>query len=416
MKEKVFFKTFGCRTNIYDSELLKSYVRDFELTDDEKSASVVVVNSCTVTNGADSGLKSYLHGLQKDGRRVILTGCAAVSRGEEFLKEGKIFGVLGAGKKAELNEFLKKEQKFYELGDLNFIDKNIVKEYENHTKAFVKIQEGCDYACSYCIIPTVRGKSRSVKEDDLLEQIKILVQNGYVEIVLTGTNIGSYGLKDNTTLGKLLQKIGQIRGLKRVRLGSLEPVQIDESFKEILDESWLERHLHIALQHTSEKMLRIMRRRSHTENDLKLFEFLRDKGFALGSDFIVAHPGESEEIWQEALENFKKFQLTHIHAFIFSPRINTHSATMKNAINGKVAKERLNTLKQIVKENNYAFRKANKRNLELLVEGQKGDFYEAYDQFFNKIRIKSGQDLSKQWILLKDYEVGFEFNEAFWRA
>ncbi|MCR2065488.1 tRNA (N(6)-L-threonylcarbamoyladenosine(37)-C(2))-methylthiotransferase MtaB [Campylobacter helveticus] len=410
--DKVFFKTFGCRTNIYDSELIKSYMKDFKLTTNEKEANVVIINSCTVTNGADSGLKTYINSLKKNNIKVILTGCAAVSRGKELLDSGAIFGVLGASNKAKINDFLKAKTRFYELGDLNFIDKDIVKDYENHTKAFVKIQEGCDFNCSYCIIPSVRGKSRSVKENDLLEQIKILIQNGYTEIVLTGTNIGSYGLKDGTTLGKLLQKIMQIQGLKRIRLGSLEPAQIDASFMEILDENLLEKHLHIALQHTSETILRIMRRRSHTKNDLLLFQTLADKGFALGTDFIVGHPGESEELWQEALKNFKEFKLTHLHAFIFSPRNNTHSATLKNTIKGDVAKERLNTLKNIVQKNNYEFRKAKKAKLEVLVESKKNDFYEGYDQFFNKIKIISSKDLNKMWLNIEDYEIKEEFNET----
>ncbi|MCR2060206.1 tRNA (N(6)-L-threonylcarbamoyladenosine(37)-C(2))-methylthiotransferase MtaB [Campylobacter helveticus] len=410
--DKVFFKTFGCRTNIYDSELIKSYVKDFQLTTNEKEANIVIINSCTVTNGADSGLKTYINSLKKNNIKVILTGCAAVSRGKELLDSGAIFGVLGASNKAKINDFLKAKTRFYELGDLNFIDKDIVKDYENHTKAFVKIQEGCDFNCSYCIIPSVRGKSRSVKENDLLEQIKILIQNGYTEIVLTGTNIGSYGLKDGTTLGKLLQKIMQIQGLKRIRLGSLEPAQIDASFMEILDENLLEKHLHIALQHTSETILRIMRRRSHTKNDLLLFQTLADKGFALGTDFIVGHPGESEELWQEALKNFKEFKLTHLHAFIFSPRNNTHSATLKNTIKGDVAKERLNTLKNIVQKNNYEFRKAKKAKLEVLVESKKNDFYEGYDQFFNKIKIISSKDLNKMWLNIEDYEIKEEFNET----
>ncbi len=138
--------------------------------------------------------------------------------------------MLGASNKDKINEFLGAKTSFYELGNLNFIDKDIVCEYENHTKAFVKIQEGCDFACSYCIIPSVRGKSRSVDEKALLKQVEILGANGYSEIVLTGTNIGSYGLKNGTTLGKLLQKMGQILGIKRIRLGSLEPAQLDESF------------------------------------------------------------------------------------------------------------------------------------------------------------------------------------------
>ncbi len=412
MKEKVFFKTFGCRTNIYDTELLKSYVKDYEIVNDEEKAQIIVVNSCTVTNGADSGIKSYINSMQKKGVRVILTGCGAVSKGKELLDKKQVFGVLGASNKDKINEFLGLKTSFYELGNLNFIDKDIVCEYENHTKAFVKIQEGCDFACSYCIIPSVRGKSRSVDEQALLRQVEILGANGYSEVVLTGTNIGSYGLKNGTTLGKLLQKMGQISGIKRIRLGSLEPAQIDESFLEILDERWMERHLHIALQHISEKMLRIMRRRSHTDNDLKLFHTIASKGYALGTDFIVGHPGETEELWHEALKHFQEFPLTHIHAFIFSPRNNTHSATMKDTINGAVAKERLNTLKAIIENNNYQFRKKVKTPLEILVENQKDGFFEGYDQFFNKIKIKSSKDIAKEWLKLERYEVQEKHNFA----
>lgn len=410
MKKKVFFKTFGCRTNIYDTQLLKTYIKEHEIVQDEMQADVVVINSCTVTNGADSGLRAYINSVKKNGVKVILTGCGAVSKGKDFFDKKEIFGVLGASNKSKINEFISYDKEFYELGNLNFIDTKIVSDYENHTKAFVKIQEGCDFACSYCIIPSVRGKSRSVPQDEIIKQIKILAQNGYSEIVLTGTNIGSYGLKEKTTLGRLLQLIGKIDGIKRIRLGSLEPAQIDESFKEILNETWLEKHLHIALQHTHEKMLRIMRRRSHTENDLALFNELSQKGFALGTDFIVAHPGESEEIWKSALENFKNFNLTHIHAFIFSPRDGTHSASMSERINGEIAKERLNTLKTIVEKNNFEFRKNQKQKLEILVESKKGEFYEGYDQFFNKIRIQTKQDIAKQWLEIEKYDIKHEYN------
>ncbi|MBF7069324.1 tRNA (N(6)-L-threonylcarbamoyladenosine(37)-C(2))-methylthiotransferase MtaB [Campylobacter volucris] len=410
MKKKVFFKTFGCRTNIYDTQLLKTYIKEHEIVQDETQADVVVINSCTVTNGADSGLRAYINSVKKNGVKVILTGCGAVSKGKDFFDKKEIFGVLGASNKNKINEFISYDKEFYELGNLNFIDTKIVSDYKNHTKAFVKIQEGCDFACSYCIIPSVRGKSRSVPQDEIVKQIKILAQNGYSEIVLTGTNIGSYGLKEKTTLGRLLQLIGKIDGIKRIRLGSLEPAQIDESFKEILNETWLERHLHIALQHTHEKMLRIMRRRSHTENDLVLFNELSEKGFALGTDFIVAHPGESEEIWKSALENFKNFNLTHIHAFIFSPRDGTHSASMTERINGEIAKERLNTLKTIVEKNNFEFRKKQKQKLEILVESKKGEFYEGYDQFFNKIKIQTKQDIAKQWLEIEKYDIKYEYN------
>lgn len=409
--QKIFFKTFGCRTNIYDTELLKSYIKDYEITNDEESADIVVINSCTVTNSADSGVRNYINGVKRRGAKVILTGCGAVSKGKELFASG-IFGVLGASKKSDLNELLKQEKPFFELGNLNSVDKNIVTNYENHTKAFIKIQEGCNFNCSYCIIPSVRGRARSMDEAMILKEARILAQNGYNELVLTGTNIGSYGKDTNSSLGKLLANLGKISGIRRIRLGSIEPSQIDESFREILKEEWLERHLHIALQHTSEAMLKIMRRRNNAFSDLELFNELSSLGFALGTDYIVGHPGESEEIWAEAVENFKKFPITHLHAFVYSPRRDTHSATLKSDVSGDVAKSRLKILQGIALQNNENFRKKRNGTLKILVEQKNGDFYEGFDQFYNKAKISSQNDITKEWLEVSEYEIKPDANYA----
>ena len=409
--QKIFFKTFGCRTNIYDTELLKSYIKDYEITNDEEVADIVVINSCTVTNSADSGVRNYINGVKRRGAKVILTGCGAVSKGKELFESG-IFGVLGASKKSDLNELLKQEKPFFELGNLNSVDKNIVTNYENHTKAFIKIQEGCNFNCSYCIIPSVRGKARSMDEAMILKEARILAQNGYNELVLTGTNIGSYGKDTNSSLGKLLANLGKISGIRRIRLGSIEPSQIDESFREILKEEWLERHLHIALQHTSQAMLKIMRRRNNAFSDLELFNELSSLGFALGTDYIVGHPGESEEIWAEAVENFKKFPITHLHAFVYSPRRDTHSATLKSDVSGDVAKSRLKILQGIALQNNENFRKKHNGTLKILVEQKNGDFYEGFDQFYNKAKISSKNDITKEWLEVSEYEIKPDANYA----
>ena len=409
--QKIFFKTFGCRTNIYDTELLKSYIKDYEITNDEEVADIVVINSCTVTNSADSGVRNYINGVKRRGAKVILTGCGAVSKGKELFNSG-VFGVLGASKKSDLNELLKQEKPFFELGNLNSVDKNIVTNYENHTKAFIKIQEGCNFNCSYCIIPSVRGKARSMDEAMILKEARILAQNGYNELVLTGTNIGSYGKDTNSSLGKLLANLGKISGIRRIRLGSIEPSQIDESFREILKEEWLERHLHIALQHTSQAMLKIMRRRNNAFSDLELFNELSSLGFALGTDYIVGHPGESEEIWAEAVENFKKFPITHLHAFVYSPRRDTHSATLKSDVSGDVAKARLKVLQGIAFKNNENFRKKHNETLKILVEQKNGDFYEGFDQFYNKAKISSQNDITKEWLEVSEYEIKPDANYA----
>ncbi|MBR4141455.1 MAG: tRNA (N(6)-L-threonylcarbamoyladenosine(37)-C(2))-methylthiotransferase MtaB, partial [Campylobacter sp.] len=383
------------------------------LTHDEKEADIIIVNSCTVTNGADSDVRNYINRANRLGKKVLLTGCGVVSRGKELFEKGSVFGVFGMSEKEKVGEFVNSQKKFFELGNLNFSDKNLVTSYENHTKAFIKIQEGCDFNCSYCIIPSVRGRSRSINESLIINEAKELVANGFSEIVLTGTNIGSYGKDKNSTLGKLIANLGKIQGIKRIRLGSVEPSQIDSSFREILRESWFEKHLHIALQHTSQKMLSIMRRRNKALKDLELFCELAELGFALGTDFIVAHPGESEEIWSEAVENFKKFPITHIHAFIFSPRDNTHSATLSHDINGETAKKRLKMLQNIVLLNNLEFRKKHyNKFLDVLIERKNGEFYEGFDQFYNKILVKSNQNLAKKWVEIKKYEITTNANLA----
>lgn len=406
MVSKVFFKTFGCRTNIYDTQIMIDSLQDFDIVKDEDSADIVVVNSCTVTNGADSGVRNYINSVNKKGKKVIIAGCGAFMKGEELLQNKKVFGVFGHSEKENINALLKNKTEFFEIGDLTSLDKTIVSDYVGKSKAFIKIQEGCNFRCSYCIIPYVRGDARSQDEELILEQIKKLALNGYGEFVLTGTNIGSYGRDKKSSLGNLLKRISLLKGVRRVRLGSIEPIQIDDSFKEILDEPWLEKHLHIALQHTSKEMLALMRRRNNVTKDLKLFEELSQKGFALGTDFITGHPGESEAVWAEALNTLKKFPLTHIHTFTYSKRDGTPSATMKPEIRGDIAKIRLKEVEQIVSKKNFDFRVKNSSvALDVLIEEKKDGLYSGFDQFYNRVYIDSGRDISKEWVNIPVYEV-----------
>ena len=409
---RVFLKTFGCRTNIYDSQIMAQNLKDFVLVDSEAEADIVVVNSCTVTNSADSSARSYISGLQKQGKKVVLAGCGAISKGESLFADKKVFGVFGHSEKKNINTLLKSTGRFFAPGDLTSLDETIVEDFSSRSKAFIKIQEGCDFSCSYCIIPSVRGGARSQSETKILRQVEKLAANGYGEFVLTGTNIGSYGKDTGSSIATLLKRMSMIRGVRRIRLGSLEPVQIDDAFMEILEEPWMERHLHIALQHTSETMLRIMRRRNALERDLKLFETIAEKGYALGTDYIVGHPGESEALWQEGLENFKRFPITHLHVFTYSRREGTHAATLRGTVNGKVAKERLKILEAITEENNYRFRKRHDRNLQVLVEEHKGACQVGYDQYYNRVCIDSPLDLEKEWVEIERAEVRQEGNYA----
>ncbi len=413
MKQKVYFKTFGCRTNLYDSQVMMGALKEYEITQIEEEADIVVLNSCTVTNGADTHVRSYISQLEKKtDAKIFLTGCGAHTKGESLLASGRIHGVFGQSEKLKIDTLLSKEKPFYDPGDLNYVDESVVDDFVGKSRAFIKIQEGCDFRCSYCIIPFVRGDARSMDESRILEQIQRLAFNGFGEFILTGTNVGSYGKRIETSLAKLMKKIAQIRGVRRIRLGSIEPIQIDDEFLEILDEPWLEKHLHIALQHTSPKMLKLMNRRNLYKTDKELFEFLASKGFSIGTDFIIGHPGESEELWEEAIENLVKLPLTHIHAFTYSKRDNTPSATMKPEINGKIAKKRLHELEDIVKEKNLAFRKSFDGTLDVLIESEVDGLYHGYDQHFNKIVVESKDDLLGNWIKIQDYESKKDFNYA----
>ncbi|WP_295053590.1 tRNA (N(6)-L-threonylcarbamoyladenosine(37)-C(2))-methylthiotransferase MtaB [Sulfuricurvum sp.] len=413
MKPKVYFKTFGCRTNVFDSQVMMSALRDYEVTESEGEADIVVVNSCTVTNGADVSVRGYINQMDKQGKKLFLTGCGAHTKGESLFGAAKVHGVFGPSEKMKINTLLSSDSRFYEIGDLNYIDDAIVDEFVGKSRAFIKIQEGCNFRCSYCIIPFVRGDARSMDEAKILEQVSRLASNGFGEFVLTGTNVGSYGQGEGRNIAELMKKMSMIRGVRRIRVGSLEPIQINESFREILDEPWLERHLHIAIQHSSDEMLRLMNRRNRHKSDVELFEMLHEKGFALGTDFIIGHPGESETIWKEAMENIRALHLTHIHPFTYSKRDGTPSATMKPEVNGTVSSHRMAELNTLIESNNFSFRKTmNTTSLEVLVESSEGHQHIGYDQFYNKVVIESDEDISGDWITLQDYEVHNEYNLA----
>lgn len=416
---KVFFKTFGCRTNLFDTQVMKNNLKHFECVEDEEEADIIVVNSCTVTNGADSGVRSYLHKMRYRDKKVYFTGCGVGTKGESIFHQGLAHGVFAHSFKEQIDDFLSKQESFfYPETNPEHRDQTIITQFLGKSRAFLKIQEGCDFACSYCIIPSVRGSARSIEKQKILRQIQNLAESGISEVVLTGTNVGSYGKDfENENLAKLIKDIAKQNCIKRLRIGSLEPSQIDEEFLECLDLPLFERHLHIALQHTSNTMLKIMNRPNRVESDLRVFEKIAKKNFCLGSDLIVGHPGENEKVWEEAWVNFQNFPLTHLHIFVYSPRDGTPSALMKNTIKGDVAKQRLHQLKSFVAQNNMRFRETHKVPLQVLCESRtqlKSSFvYSGFDQFFNRVRINTDCDnLEGQWIDIDTYEIKQEGNDA----
>lgn len=412
---RVFFKTFGCRSNLFDTQVMIANLKDYEIVGDENLADIIVINSCTVTNGADSGVQHYINRFKDSTKKIYFTGCGAGSKGRENYERNLAFGVFPHSRKEDITALLQKKERFFYAEEQPLhIDSTIVSEFVGKTRAFIKIQEGCDFACSYCIIPSVRGGARSFPKAKILTQAKRLLDSGVSELILTGTNVGSYGKDlEGESIATLVESIFKLKGLGRLRIGSLEPSQISKEFLELVQDSLFEKHLHIALQHTHNTMLEIMNRQNRVEKDLELFTLLHKRGFFLGTDFIVAHPGESEEIWEQALENFRRFPITHLHPFIYSPRDGTPSARLPHTIAGNLAKERLHTLKSIVAQNNYQMRRDCPQSLEVLIESSKAQQYVGLDQFFNKITLDSPTPLhSGQWLTIHTYQRHEEGNYA----
>jgi tRNA A37 methylthiotransferase MiaB len=212
----------------------------------------------------------------------------------------------------------------------------------------------------------------------------------------------------------LVERLIKIPRLKRLRLGSLEPSQLDRRLEELLESEVLEKHLHIPLQHTSDRMLRLMNRRNRVSTTLPLFHRLAEKGVALGTDFIVGHPGESREVWEEALSNFKEYPITHLHLFTYSPRRGTRSAELPGRVPGPVARERGELLRQIVAKKNLQFRKRWPVPLLVHIEQRKGEYWTGYDQFYNRVFIPAQpRELGPgQWVEVRKYQIKKDGNYA----
>jgi MiaB-like tRNA modifying enzyme len=412
---RLFFKTFGCRSNLYDTQLMEEVVleRGWQLVPEPGEGEVAVVNSCTVTNRADRDLRRYLRHLRRNypNLKIVVTGCGAYPLGEELYSSRLADLVLGHQFKEELPNWLDREG--VHLGDFQFVNRRLLTRIST-TKAFLKIQEGCDFQCGYCIIPAVRGPARSVPMEQVVRQVELLVGRGVREVVLTGINLGSWGKEWGVPLSQLVERLIKIPRLKRLRLGSLEPSQLDRRLEELLESEVLEKHLHIPLQHTSDRMLRLMNRRNRVSTTLPLFHRLAEKGVALGTDFIVGHPGESREVWEEALSNFKEYPITHLHLFTYSPRRGTRSAELPGRVPGPVARERGELLRQIVAKKNLQFRKRWPVPLLVHIEQRKGEYWTGYDQFYNRVFIPAQpRELGPgQWVEVRKYQIKKDGNYA----
>ncbi len=355
---KVGICSLGCKVNIYESEVATDLLKKggYEIVPFEDKADIYIINTCSVTNESDKKSRKMINRAKKNNSEAIIVvmGCYSQVSSDD-IEADIILGNKDKSKIVEiLNDFIRdRESKkiIYDLSSVEF-EKMEISHFDNHTRAFVKIQDGCNAFCSYCIIPYTRGRVRSKNKDDVIEEVSRLVKDGYKEIVLTGIHTGRYGIDINSSLYELLCELVKIPNIYRIRLSSIE---INEVTPEIIDlyknNKIMARHLHVPLQSGSNKILKLMNRRYNKEEFMKMIDKLREiEDISLTTDLIVGFPNETDDDFEETMDTLKKIHFTKIHTFPYSRRRGTVADKMDGHISGDIKKKRVHEVIELSNE------------------------------------------------------------------
>lgn len=346
MKKKVALHNLGCKVNAYEVEAMQQLLENagYETVTFEEGADVYVINTCTVTNIADRKSRQMLHKAKKmnPDAIVVATGCYAQADTEKLKEDTAVDLILGNNQKTQIVEALEEYEKEH-AKQVQVIEINHTKEYEElsisstaeHVRAYIKVQDGCNQFCTYCIIPFARGRVRSRKIEEVLSEVETLAAKGYKEVVLTGIHLSSYGVdfpkEERESLLSLIQAVSRVEGISRIRLGSLEPRIITEEFLEgIVKTGKVCPHFHLSLQSGCNKTLKNMNRRYSAQEYAEKCELIRKfyPAPALTTDVIVGFPQETEEDFEESYEFVKKIHFYETHIFKYSRRHGTKAASM----------------------------------------------------------------------------------------
>ena len=414
--EKVAFITLGCKVNQYETNAMaqKFLEKGYEVVEHIEFADIYVINTCTVTNMSDRKSRQMLRRVKELNKNAIVVacGCYVQVAKKELEKIKEVDLILGNNEKKDIvsyvEKFEKNKKKELEVEDVmqkkNFVEFGSVV-YTEKTRAVIKVQDGCDRFCSYCIIPYARGRVRSRKPESIIKEIEKISEEGIKEVVITGIHIASYGkdFKDeNYKLIDLLEEINKIKGIERIRLGSLEPLLITEEFVERLVK--LEKichHFHLSLQSGCDETLKRMNRRYNTEEFRKVVKLLRKnyKDVNLTTDIIVGFPGETEEEFKKTYEYLKEIKFYKMHVFKYSKRQGTKAAEMKEQIDGNKKEERSRKLIELSNKNEKEYNEQYiGKEVEILWEEEKDNIYKGhtknyilayYENEKNKIKLEN---------------------------
>ena len=344
--------SLGCKVNIYESEYVEELLRGagYEIVSFDDVADIYIINTCSVTNEADKKSRKMISKAKRRNNNalIVVMGCYSQVKANEV--DADI--VLGNKDKSKilmyLDNYFKDRnslKKIYNLREESIFEDMFISEFINHTRAFVKIQDGCNAFCSYCIIPYTRGRVRSKDYNLVIEEVTNLVNKGYREVVLTGIHTGRYGIDlENMNLEKLLRGLVQIDGLYRVRLSSIEINEITDGIMDLIKSSKvIARHFHIPLQSGCDKILKSMNRKYDLEYFKEKVSEIRklDKDISITTDLIVGFPGEDDDDFLETIDTLKELKFTKIHTFPYSKRDGTPASMMSNQVDGLVKKKRV---------------------------------------------------------------------------
>ena len=421
---RIAFTTLGCKVNLYDSEAMAELFaqKGYEIVDFDEAADVYVINTCTVTNFGDKKSRQMIRRARRQNENsiIVATGCYAQVAPQTVAEIEGINIVIGTKDRAKVVEIV--ENYRAENGVLNAVtDIKGEKEFErlkvsnlkDRTRAYIKIQEGCNRYCTYCIIPYARGPVRSRKPEDVIDEVRTLAENGFKEVVLTGIHVASYGLDlENITLADIIEQVHSVEGIERIRFSSMEPKAVDDEF--VARMARLPKvceHYHLSLQSGSDTTLKKMNRRYTSEEYAAACERLR-KAFpnvAITTDIIVGFPTETDENFKESYDFAERVRLSKIHVFPYSPKTGTPAAKIRPQIAPDVKNERSHKMLELSNRLNREFMSQyTGRTVEVLFERLEGDYYEGHTRNYIKVLCKSDRDLTNQLVSVKLTDIAAE--------
>lgn len=414
-------KTLGCKVNSYESEFVRALLLNDGYIEVTENADICLINTCTVTNTADNKSKQVINNIKKNNKDAIVVafGCFCEFRQNEITDLIDADIILGNKDKSKVLEYIKQYEKdrkqivkFYDMNEVEFESMEI-KKYEHHHRAFIKIEDGCNNFCSYCIIPYVRGRVRSKRFNEVIMEANTLALSNHKELVLAGIHTGQYS-SDNKRLSDLINELSKIELLKRIRLSSVEIVELDSEMMNIIknDQKFVS-HLHIPLQAGSDNVLKLMNRRydlNYFRDKVKEIKSRREN-ISLTTDVIVGFPGETDEDFESTLSFCKEIGFSKIHVFPYSDRTGTVASRMKNKVDGNIKKQRVKRLLELSNEleREYFLNNIDKE-LNVLIEEEKEGYFHGFTENYIPVKLKGNYKINEIYpIKLRKEDINFKF-------